>query len=617
MNKGKRDHKQADSSFKTFKVPFDLGELKENIINTTNSYPKLLKEQLINQAFKSHSQGNIREAAKSYQAFIEQGFKDHRVFSNYGVILKDIGNSEEAESSIRKAIELKPNYAKAHFNLGALLKEMGKLEESKASFFKAIELKPNMAEAHFNLGNVLRDLGLLKEAEISMRKAIKINPDFASAHNNLGNILCTLGKSEEAEIYLRKAIKIKPDCVKAHIKLGEILFDTGKIKEGCISQWNAIKLNPSFEILETYRKKAKVIHKAAFYITSYSIFNHFSSIIEINPNLFEILVRDDFDKNSIRKIRNDLNNKDIIIRSQGELIKRKLIYEKLISIHADEVREYLNNKNNIQSAISMPVIKLFGKKNIRLMYTAGKNKYTIYSYWNKYYDGILCFGTYHQKRFKLMHNIATAQMGYPRFDKYFEPGFKRDDLLQKFRCDPKKKTIVWLPTWNNLASIEKYIKAIASLKIDHNIVVRPHPSMKINDQENYKKLFNINFNYIDDNEDDNVQLYALADLMFFDYGGPMFGSLYLNKNFAFLDMKIESKDNKFLGDSTSEDYLKSFFPDRIAKLDNLKYICNYCLNNPPSNSIIKTLREEFFNTSYQGESSKRAYNLLISNDWVN
>ena len=250
------------------------------------------------------------------------------------------------------------------------------------------------------------------------------------------------------------------------------------------------------------------------------------------------------------------------------------------------------------------------------MYTAGKNKYTICSYWNKYYDGILCYGPYHENRFQIKHEIPTSQMGYPRYDKYFKPGFKRDYLLEKFKCDPKKKTIVWLTTWSNLSSVDKYLKTISSLKSDHNLVVRPHPSMKKNDPESFKKLFTADFNYIDDSEDDNVQLYAIADLMLFDYGGSMFGALYLNKNFAFLDMKLESENNIYLGELSSEDYFKSFFPERIAKLDNLSSICNYCLQNPPPNSIIKSLREEFFNLSYQGNSAKRAYELLISNHWL-
>ena len=140
--------------------------------------------------------------------------------------------------------------------------------------------------------------------------------------------------------------------------------------------------------------------------------------------------------------------------------------------------------------------------------------------------------------------------------------------------------------------------------------------MKINEPENYKKILNADFNYVDDNEDDNVQLYALADLMIFDYGGSMFGSLYLNKNFAFLEMDVVAKNHFHLGNLSSEDYLKSFFPDRIATSENLKSICNYCLKNPPSDSIMKSLREEFFNTNYQGNSAERAYELLTSDDWL-
>jgi len=105
--------------------------------------------------------------------------------------------------------------------------------------------------------------------------------------------------------------------------------------------------------------------------------------------------------------------------------------------------------------------------------------------------------------------------------------------------------------------------------------------------------------------------------MLVDYGGTMFGSLYLNKNFAFLDMDLESKNHKYLGELSSEDYLKSFFPDRIVNLENIKYICNYCLKNPPSSTVLKSIREEFFNTHYQGNSAKRAFDLINSNDWLN
>ena len=103
--------------------------------------------------------------------------------------------------------------------------------------------------------------------------------------------------------------------------------------------------------------------------------------------------------------------------------------------------------------------------------------------------------------------------------------------------------------WGDLSSMGKYLKVISTLRRDHNIVVRPHPLMKREDPGNFKKLFSVGFNYVDDNEDDNVQLYALADLMLFDYGGPMFGALYLNKNLAFLEMNLEAKNHSYLDQS--------------------------------------------------------------------
>ncbi len=212
----------------------------------SNKKIKPSKEEIINQAFKFHSQGNISEAAKYYQQFINQGFKDQRVFSNYGNILQSLGKSKEAEILIRKAIELNPNFAIAHYNLGNTLKDLGKLKEAEISTRKAIELNPNFIDAHNNLGNILNDLGKLKEAEISTRKAIELNPNFVDAHNNLGNILNDLGKLKEAEISIRKAIELNPNFIDAHTNLGTILKDLGKLEEAEIATLEAVKLNPDF-----------------------------------------------------------------------------------------------------------------------------------------------------------------------------------------------------------------------------------------------------------------------------------------------------------------------------------------------------------------------------------
>ena len=147
----RKNGKKKITEPKIFPIPFALGEIKDQINITTNTH---FKEQLINKAIQFHIKGNIKEALRNYKYFIDKGFKDPRVFSNYGVILKDLGNLKEAEISYRKAIEQNPNYAEAHSNLGSILSDLGNLKEAEISYLKAIELNPDLAKAYFSLSTL-------------------------------------------------------------------------------------------------------------------------------------------------------------------------------------------------------------------------------------------------------------------------------------------------------------------------------------------------------------------------------------------------------------------------------------------------------------------------------
>ena len=265
---------------KTYTVPISLIEIKENISISTNTATNTSKNQIINQAFKFHSEGKLEEAAKYYQYFIDQGFNDQRVFSNYGIILQNLGNLEEAKLLLLKAIKVKPDYAEAHNNLGIILRDLGKLQDAelstrraiklkskyaeahnnlgtilirigkknkaRLSILESIKLKPDYAEAHCNLGIILRDLGKLQDAELSTRRAIRINTSFAEAHNNLGTILKDLSKLQDAELSILKAIQLKPDYAEAYCNLAIILRDLDKLQDAELSTRKAIELKPDY-----------------------------------------------------------------------------------------------------------------------------------------------------------------------------------------------------------------------------------------------------------------------------------------------------------------------------------------------------------------------------------
>ena len=184
----------------------DNKKSKKKIIK--NIKPNNLKAQIISKAFTFHAKGDISQAIKQYKYFIDQGFADTQVFSNYGVLLKELGKITEAEIFIRKAIELNPKFAMNHSNLGVILKDLGKLQEAEASFRKAIELNPKFADAYVNLAGVLRDLGKLEEFILISKSIIEIqffNKGYklrALTNIAIGNLL--LKKFSETILNIKK-----------------------------------------------------------------------------------------------------------------------------------------------------------------------------------------------------------------------------------------------------------------------------------------------------------------------------------------------------------------------------------------------------------------------------
>ncbi len=215
MSEKKRNKSEERYKVKIFPVPFALKELKENTTFNTNIAPKHSKEEIINQALKLHSEGNLQEAAKYYKYFIDQGLKDPRVFSNYGVILKDLGNLQEAELSLRKAIEIKPSFAQAHSNLGTILKDLGNLQDAELSYRKAIEIKPDYAIAYSNLGSIMKALGNLSDAINHFKQALKLNNQLSVAKSELIQIkgsICDWSDEETHTIWL-KSLGIKGTAI--------------------------------------------------------------------------------------------------------------------------------------------------------------------------------------------------------------------------------------------------------------------------------------------------------------------------------------------------------------------------------------------------------------------
>ena len=245
MSKSNQRKQKKDSEVKTFTVPFSLELNNVNISNRTIIDSQLSKEELINKAINLNIKGSINEEAKCYQICLDKGFIDHRIFYNYGILLKKLNKLNEAEIYLRKAIQIKDNFKNIYSFLGEVLKDQGKFDEAKIILKKSIKLNPGNYHDHRNLGGIYFHYGQLEEARIETEQAIKLNPNYEKGYINLGVILRSMKKLKEAEIYTRKAIEINPNYAEAYANLGGILQDIGKLKDSEIYTRKALEINPN------------------------------------------------------------------------------------------------------------------------------------------------------------------------------------------------------------------------------------------------------------------------------------------------------------------------------------------------------------------------------------
>ena len=283
----------------------------ENKSKKTNKI-KYLNNEIINKAFKSHSEGNISEATKYYQQIIRQGCIDPRVFSNYGVILKNLGKLKGAEISPRKAIELNPNYSQGFLNLGLILKDLNNLQDAEISTRKGIKLNPNNANGYSNLGGILQDLGKLKEAEVSLKKAIQLNPNLTKAYFSLSSLKYAneINSKWQKNLFLGDILKNKfpKEKVDIYFARANILHNKKKYDESSkylkFANKLKIEINPSDSNFLINKSNAlhiesdkKEIHKKEYRNSSESIFivgmprsgsTLLESILSMNNDVYDL-----------------------------------------------------------------------------------------------------------------------------------------------------------------------------------------------------------------------------------------------------------------------------------------------------------------------------------------
>ncbi len=225
-----------------------FGETSKNIPQKrSKKISRLSPDQIKSRAVKFHLEGNLDQAQKFYEVFLETGIDDPDVYSNYALICQDNGKINKALQMYKKCIDIKPNHSFASVNLAHLYLQLDRLPEAEALIYKVIDIKPNFANAYSCLALILKEKLLLNDALVNIEKAISLDPKLVDARINLGLILMEQGNFIKAESTFEGIIKQYPDNASAYLNLGVIYKELGKLDQAEKVTRISLKLLPSIK----------------------------------------------------------------------------------------------------------------------------------------------------------------------------------------------------------------------------------------------------------------------------------------------------------------------------------------------------------------------------------
>lgn len=269
----------------------------------------------------------------------------------------------------------------------------------------------------------------------------------------------------------------------------------------------------------------------------------------------------------------------ILAGEQGQRMQTEALAqrENLACIHVEDVLatsqrfSVLVSNHPLDPSGPVPLIRRLGVRNVRFNYALGKSGWNLRP-WNDLYDLLLCFGPYHVQAFAAFPG-RKVEVGYPRFDRYFNETVDKRALVTELGGNPDIPTIVWLPTWKEMSSVGTYDEVIANLTGKFNVMVKLHPLMVTEEPHRVQSLMTHQFTTLITDTYDNLNLFRIADLMLCDYGGSPFGALYVGLPCLLLDVPGAAGD-ALAGDDSPDVTLRQHLPsvqrpqDLLAALED-------------------------------------------------
>lgn len=163
-------------------------------------------------------------------------------------------------------------------------------------------------------------------------------------------------------------------------------------------------------------------------------------------------------------------------------------------------------------------------KVLAIQYSMAKEQHQ-YGAWHYMTDGRLTYGPYSDSILSFYGN--SYQVGNPRFDVLFDGSINEETRARvRTTLDPRKKTVLYVPTYGRLSSFESFLPACKEIGDKFNLIVSGHHNTMLRESARSSIVSEIS---PIGSADLTPYYYEAADVVISDYSGAIFDAILCGK----------------------------------------------------------------------------------------
>jgi len=183
-------------------------------------------------------------------------------------------------------------------------------------------------------------------------------------------------------------------------------------------------------------------------------------------------------------------------------------------------------------------------KCIGMQYSMAKDRY-VNGAWRAMFDMTMTYGKYSAER--INHFCSVSMVGNPRFEKWFSENTAHQIEDYSIPLDVNKATLLYLPTWGEFSSVDRFLDSIKELSDEYNVLIKMHHKTDTHESARKKDITARKFLRFFGAMDDLLPLLKYTDIILSDYSGAIFDAIYVKKPVILLQEDPQSLVGKKFG----------------------------------------------------------------------